>query len=232
MSASLTRRRLLGSATLAGLSLSAFDAFGQTPGVESDRVESLIARMTPAEKAGQLSCFSDQVRPTETPFNPDLPTANATGQLDMIRRGEVGMLFNGVGVAGARRAQDAAVQDARLKIPLIFAADAIHGLRTIYPLPVAEACAFDPDLAERTARAAALEMTAAQLMTTVLHTVHPSTSVPEAMAHMTQHRVRHLPVLEDDELVGMISIGDVVLARLDQQAQDVESLRAYVAGSV
>ena len=80
--------------------------------------------------------------------------------------------------------------------------------------------------------AAALEMTAAQLMTTVLHTVHPSTSVPEAMAHMTQHRVRHLPVLEDDELVGMISIGDVVLARLDQQAQDVESLRAYVAGSV
>ncbi|MEG8055902.1 glycoside hydrolase family 3 N-terminal domain-containing protein [Sphingomonas sp. 22L2VL55-3] len=69
------------------------------------------------------------------------------------------MLFNGVGYAGAKAAQDAALAT-RLKIPLIFAGDVIHGLRTAYPLPIAEACAFDPDLAMRTARAAALETTA------------------------------------------------------------------------
>ncbi|KQT86343.1 beta-glucosidase [Aurantimonas sp. Leaf443] len=116
--------------------------------------------MTPAEKAGQLSCFSDQIRPTGIAFNPDLPVGGAAEQLERIRRGEIGMLFNGVGVAGARMAQKAAVEGSRLGIPLVFAGDIIHGLRTIFPLPVAEACAFDPDLAERTARAAAEEATA------------------------------------------------------------------------
>jgi CBS domain-containing protein len=77
-----------------------------------------------------------------------------------------------------------------------------------------------------------LAMTAAQLMTSVLHTVTPTTSVAEAMALMTHSRVRHLPVLEDGKLVGLISIGDVVKTRIDQQAQEVDSLRAYVAGSV
>jgi CBS domain-containing protein len=77
-----------------------------------------------------------------------------------------------------------------------------------------------------------LTMTAAQLMTSVLHTVSPTTTVAEAMALMTHSRVRHLPVLEDGKLVGLISIGDVVKTRIDQQAQEVDSLRAYVAGSV
>ncbi len=80
--------------------------------------------------------------------------------------------------------------------------------------------------------AACLEMTAAQLMTSVLHTVTPSTSTGEAMGLMTNGRVRHLPVLDGGELVGMISIGDVVKAQLDAQSQEVDSLRAYVAGSV
>jgi CBS domain-containing protein len=44
--------------------------------------------------------------------------------------------------------------------------------------------------------------------------------------------VRHLPVLADESLVGMVSIGDVVKARIEQQAQEVDSLTAYVAGSV
>ncbi len=148
------RRSLLkGGAALAGLSL-AGPALAQ-----SDRIESLIARMTPGEKAGQLSCFSDQIRPIGVPFNPGLATGGATEQIARIRAGQIGMLFNGVGYAGAKAAQDAALST-RLKIPLIFAGDVIHGLRTAYPLPIAEACAFDPDLAERTARAAALESTA------------------------------------------------------------------------
>ena len=76
-----------------------------------------------------------------------------------------------------------------------------------------------------------LEMTAAQLMTQVLHTTTPQTSVVNAMAQMTERRVRHLPVLEDGRLVGIVSIGDVVKARSDQQEQEVDSLKAYVAGS-
>ena len=49
---------------------------------------------------------------------------------------------------------------------------------------------------------------------------------------MTSSRVRHLPVLEDGALAGLISIGDVVATLIGQQAQEVDSLRAYVAGSV
>ncbi len=80
--------------------------------------------------------------------------------------------------------------------------------------------------------AACLDMTAGQLMTRLLHTVTPATSTDQAMALMTTSRVRHLPVLDGDVLVGMISIGDVVKAQLDDQAQEVDSLRAYVTGSV
>ena len=79
--------------------------------------------------------------------------------------------------------------------------------------------------------AGTLRMTAGQLMTRVLHTVTPDTSVIEAMHVMTNSRVRHLPVMKDGVLIGMISIGDVVKARITAQAQEVESLRAYVAGA-
>lgn len=78
--------------------------------------------------------------------------------------------------------------------------------------------------------AAALEMSAAQLMTTDLRTASPGTTVAEAMSMMTEGRFRHLPVIESGRLVGMISIGDVVKARLSQQAHEVENLMAYVAG--
>ena len=79
--------------------------------------------------------------------------------------------------------------------------------------------------------AATLEMTAAQLMTRVLHTVEPSATVQQAMTMMTANRVRHLPVMQDGRLAGMISIGDVVARRLSEQEHEVDSLRAYVSGS-
>jgi len=82
------------------------------------------------------------------------------------------------------------------------------------------------------AGAACLDMTAAQLMTSTLHTVTPATTVAEAMGLMTSSRVRHLPVLDGDTLSGLISIGDVVAALIGQQAQEVDSLRSYVSGSV
>ena len=76
-----------------------------------------------------------------------------------------------------------------------------------------------------------LEMTAGQLMTRTLHVAHPGTTVAEAMTMMTIGRFRHLPVLDDGRLVGLISIGDVVKARIMQQESEVDSLKAYVAGT-
>lgn len=118
--------------------------------------------MTIEEKAGQLSCFNDEIRPVGAVFNPVIDPRGADAMLAAIRAGAVGMLFNGYGVAGARRAQEAALSS-RLGIPLIFAADVIHGCRTIFPIPLAEAAAFDPALSERAARAVAVEASAGGL---------------------------------------------------------------------
>jgi CBS domain-containing protein len=76
-----------------------------------------------------------------------------------------------------------------------------------------------------------LEMTAGQLMTRALRSAHPGTTVVEAMHEMTVGRFRHMPVIDRGALVGVISIGDVVKARIMQQDHEVESLRTYVAGS-
>jgi CBS domain-containing protein len=76
-----------------------------------------------------------------------------------------------------------------------------------------------------------LEMTAGQLMTRAVQVAHPDTTVDQAMQMMTAGRFRHLPVIDHDTLIGLISIGDVVKARIMQQDTVVESLTAYVAGS-
>ena len=75
-----------------------------------------------------------------------------------------------------------------------------------------------------------LEMSAGQVMTPTLQVVHPETTVVEAMTMMTISRSRHLPVIDHQALVGLISIGDVVKARLMDQESEVDSLKSYVAG--
>jgi CBS domain-containing protein len=77
-----------------------------------------------------------------------------------------------------------------------------------------------------------LEMTAGQLMTRALKVATPETTVGEAMTMMTVGRFRHMPVIDRDKLVGVVSIGDVVKARIMEQEGEVDSLKAYVAGSV
>ena len=79
--------------------------------------------------------------------------------------------------------------------------------------------------------AGVLQRQASQLMTVKPQTGTTHTTVPEAMAMMTEGRFRHLPVLEDGKLIGMISIGDVVKARITQQATEVDSLKAYVVSA-
>jgi CBS domain-containing protein len=79
--------------------------------------------------------------------------------------------------------------------------------------------------------AAALDMSAAELMTADVRTATPATTVHQAMSMMTTGRFRHLPVMDGQRLVGLVSIGDIVKARIDEQAQEVDSLTAYVAGA-
>ena len=79
--------------------------------------------------------------------------------------------------------------------------------------------------------AAALDMAADQIMTRAVETVSPNTTITEAMEMMTVGRFRHLPVLEHDALIGIVSIGDVVKARIMEQEHEVDSLKAYVAGT-
>jgi CBS domain-containing protein len=76
-----------------------------------------------------------------------------------------------------------------------------------------------------------LEMTAGQLMTRAIQVAHPHTTVSEAMAMMTAGRFRHLPVVDHGVLVGLISIGDVVKARIMEQENEVDNLRAYVGAT-
>lgn len=157
MPTTFTRRQLMQS----GAAITGYTLLPSRALARSERVEALLAAMTLAEKAGQLSCFSDAIRGPFTVINPGQPLkGNAAVQIEQIKAGQIGMLFNGVGYPGAKLAQDAAMAS-RLKIPLLFAADVLHGLRTAFPVPLGEACSFDPPLCERTARAAALEMSAA-----------------------------------------------------------------------
>lgn len=69
-----------------------------------------------------------------------------------------------------------------------------------------------------------------EIMVTNPITVRPDDSVRTCMEHMTQHRIRHLPVLDQDKLVGLVSIGDVVKAIMTQQAFMIEQLEHYISG--
>jgi beta-glucosidase len=158
----LTRRSLLGGA--AALGAAAHPAIGlalaPSAPAASDLVERLLAQMTIEEKAGQLTLMaSAQGGAAASALNP--ANRNASDQqLADARAGRLTGIFNGAGSAWHGQLQ-AAAMESRLKIPLVFAADVIHGFRTVFPVPLGEAASFEPELAERTARAAAAEAAAA-----------------------------------------------------------------------
>ncbi len=79
--------------------------------------------------------------------------------------------------------------------------------------------------------ARALSFTVADAMTRAVQTTTADATVEDAMSAMTAGRFRHMPVMEAGRMTGIISIGDVVKARLSEQAHEVESLRSYVAGA-
>ncbi len=125
-------------------------------------VDRLIEQMTLEEKAGQLQLMASAWGGgAALSLNPPGNGSNWDQQVREAGQGQLTGVFNGNGSKMARILQTAAVRQSRLKIPLIFAADIIHGHRTIFPVPLAEVASFEPELARRTAEAAAFEASGA-----------------------------------------------------------------------
>lgn len=114
---------------------------------ETDKkISGLLARMTLAEKLGQLQQLDGE---GDGNFRPE--------QVELLRKGLLGSTLNVRGAKRTNQLQRVAVEESRLKIPNLFGYDVIHGYRTIFPIPLAEAASWDPALAERAASIAAAE---------------------------------------------------------------------------
>lgn len=121
-------------------------------------LEFLLDRMTVEEKVGQLNLVSADVAWTgANTINPTLHFETPQEHLADIRAGHVTGVFNLAGAERVRTVQTIAVEESRLGIPLLFGADVIHGLRTVFPVPLAEAAGFDPAFAAEVASAVAAE---------------------------------------------------------------------------
>lgn len=118
----------------------------------SHKVDSVLSLMTLEEKIGQMNQYSNDKWNT----GPAIPNPNYA---EDIKNGKVGSVFNVISVSRAKQYQDMALQS-RLKIPLIFGLDVIHGMYTIFPIPLAEAASFDLELIRKTASIAAEEASA------------------------------------------------------------------------
>ena len=121
------------------------------------KIDALLSQMTLEEKVGQLNQYS-------SPFDVTGPAPSAGAQklaYEQIRKGLVGSMLNIIGAEATRKAQQLAVENSRLKIPMIFGYDVIHGYKTIFPIPLGEAASWDPAAVERSARVAATEAAAA-----------------------------------------------------------------------
>ncbi|CAN5137863.1 beta-glucosidase BglX [soil metagenome] len=115
-------------------------------------VNNLMSKMTVDEKIGQLNLV--------TPGGAVTGSVVSKGVDDNIRKGLVGGLFGITGPDKVRQAQEIAVNNSRLKIPLLFGLDVIHGHKTVFPIPLGLSCSWDMPLIERSARIAATEATA------------------------------------------------------------------------
>lgn len=115
-------------------------------------IKNLLSKMTLEEKIGQLNLLTGGEATTGSVVS--------TGVESKIKSGQVGGIFSLTTPARIRKAQEIAVNQTRLKIPIIFGQDVIHGYKTTFPIPLALSCSWDMALIERSARIAAVEATA------------------------------------------------------------------------
>jgi beta-glucosidase len=118
----------------------------QRPRNVEREIDSLLRKMTLEEKLGQLQQLDGEGNGTFRPEHPDL-----------IRKGLLGSTLNVRGAKNTNQLQHVAMDESRLKIPVLFGFDVIHGYRTIFPIPLAEASSWDPASAQRSASIAAQE---------------------------------------------------------------------------
>lgn len=114
------------------------------------RINALLARMTLEEKLGQLQQLDGEANGN---FRPE--------HLELVRKGLLGSTLNVRGAQRTNQLQHVAMEESRLKIPVLFGFDVIHGYRTIFPIPLGEAATWDPAAVERSAGMAAKESRAA-----------------------------------------------------------------------
>ena len=124
-------------------------------GVNYKYIDSLINIMTLDEKIGQMTLYTSGWDTTGPSLNDQY--------LDELKAGRVGALFNAHTVAYNKELQRIAVEETNPGIPLLFGYDVIHGHKTIFPIPLAEACTWDLDLIRETARLSAKEAAASGL---------------------------------------------------------------------
>ena len=122
------------------------------------KVDSVLALMHINEKIGQLVQYSGK-------WNATGPSSTKSDQhkLDKLKKGEVGSMLNITSVASIRETQKIVMEHSRLKIPLIFAYDVIHGYKTIFPIPLGETASWDLDVMKQSAAVAAKESAASGL---------------------------------------------------------------------
>ncbi len=121
------------------------------------RVEELLSKMTLEEKVGQTVQLTSRWEMTGPP-----PAGNdMQQQLEEIKAGRVGSMLNVTGANATRAAQKMVLENSRLKIPMIFGYDVIHGYQTMFPVPLAIAASWEPELAALSSVVAAREATAA-----------------------------------------------------------------------
>jgi beta-glucosidase len=128
------------------------------------KVDALLKQMTLDEKIGQLVQYSaTEAHPAPNPgnttaaLNVNPPAPGGVDSYVLAQKGELGSMLNTVGQGLTNHFQHAAVDNARLHIPLLFGADVIHGFRTIFPVPLATASSWDPALITDLAHMAAIE---------------------------------------------------------------------------
>lgn len=137
------------AAALAGLA-------GTAAAMDQERIEQIVGEMTLEEKIGQLTQYNGSWDVT----GPASEAGDDQRKAEDVNAGLVGSMLNVIGVENIRAIQERAVKNSRFDIPMIFAYDVIHGHKTMFPIPLAEAASWDLEMIEESARVAAVEASA------------------------------------------------------------------------
>ncbi|MEG1617547.1 MAG: glycoside hydrolase family 3 N-terminal domain-containing protein [Bacteroidales bacterium] len=122
------------------------------------KVDSVLALMTLEEKIGQMTQFSSHDAVTGPVMSDDIDP--------YLKKGLVGSIFNAATAEGIRSLQERALAESRLKIPVLFGYDVIHGFKTIFPMSLAESCSWDLEMMKESASIAAAEAASAGIVWT------------------------------------------------------------------